>query len=522
MKVAIIGAGTAGVSVLRQLVKYKKFKKLQVDLYDNPDNMGQGEPFQNDSEDLLINVPVDMLSLNKDNVLEFKEWYQSQNDFDYGDVKYLPRFVFGHYMKSYLEKYCNQFDNITPIYENVTHMYIEEQENEIIPKRIVVCTGDDKETCRKYDYVFFTIGTMSYNDPYDLKGTDKYIHSPYPAYNTLEDMDKNDEIAVIGTGLASLDVIRFAMSHHQKKPIILASRSGKLPSVRGDMQDIKLKYITMPNFDALKAEHMGVVPLDEVIALFKKECDRLNIPLQKLLNRRKYDAIRDLNYDLNHPEDVGLLQSLLEVIKENMDWIWNSLSRADQKLFIHKYFRYFKENTNPMPRETAELIIDAIKNNELKIYSGLENVRHYYGKFRLSFKHQEDELKVDAVINATGPKKKLETLDQDDALLIDIANRQIVQPHPMGGIQIVPSTNEVVSPLYGTISNLRAIGQVTNGVNFERNGVNMILQQAVRSVENLYDVYKAKKALEKENKKHKKEKKKEIKKKKHKDKKKKK
>lgn len=95
-------------------------------------------------------------------------------------------------------------------------------------------------------------------------------------------------------------------------------------------------------------------------------------------------------------------------------------------------------------------------------------------------------------------KKHLSQLDDDDALLLDVANRQIVQAHPLGGIQIVPSTNEVISPLYGTLNNMRAIGQMTNGVNFERNGVSMIIQQAVSAVENLYDTYKAKKALEKE------------------------
>ena len=49
MRVAIIGMGTAGVSVLRQLVKHKDFKQLKVDVYDNEFNMGQGVPFQNDS-----------------------------------------------------------------------------------------------------------------------------------------------------------------------------------------------------------------------------------------------------------------------------------------------------------------------------------------------------------------------------------------------------------------------------------------------------------------------------------------
>ena len=33
--VAIIGMGTAGVSVLRQLVKHEEFSKLKVDVYDD-------------------------------------------------------------------------------------------------------------------------------------------------------------------------------------------------------------------------------------------------------------------------------------------------------------------------------------------------------------------------------------------------------------------------------------------------------------------------------------------------------
>ena len=39
--------GTAGVSVLRQLVKHENFSQLKVDVYDDDRNMGQGVPFQN-------------------------------------------------------------------------------------------------------------------------------------------------------------------------------------------------------------------------------------------------------------------------------------------------------------------------------------------------------------------------------------------------------------------------------------------------------------------------------------------
>ena len=83
MRVAIIGMGTAGVSISRQLVKHKDFKQLKVDVYDNEFNMGQGVPFQNDSSQLLINLPTKKMSLNLDDDEEFWKWYQTQSDFTF-------------------------------------------------------------------------------------------------------------------------------------------------------------------------------------------------------------------------------------------------------------------------------------------------------------------------------------------------------------------------------------------------------------------------------------------------------
>ncbi|MBA5685410.1 pyridine nucleotide-disulfide oxidoreductase, partial [Photobacterium damselae subsp. damselae] len=64
---------------------------------------------------------------------------------------------------------------------------------------------------------------------------------------------------------------------------------------------------------------------------------------------------------------------------------------------------------------------------------------------------------------------------------------QIVQAHPMGGIQIIPETNQVISPRFGTLTNMIAIGQMTNGVNKLRNGVKMIVEQVAHTVSQLYD-----------------------------------
>lgn len=486
MRVAIIGMGTAGVSVLRQLVKHENFSQLKVDVYDDDRNMGQGVPFQNDSSELLINMPSKSMSLNLDDDQEFWKWYQNQTEFNFSNPQYLPRFVFGHYMKSYLSYYNDQFDNLTIINDKVQEIFTQSDVDDTDLK-YHVCTCDDEKEWREYDYLFLTFGTFSYHDPYDLKGTKGYIQTPYPTYHTLDNVKDSDRIVIIGTGLASLDAVRYVAAHHLSLPITMTSRSAALPSVRGKMTKIQFTHLTKSRFNGIMKNHFGNVPLEKVVSLFLKECEDYGIDFKKLIYRRTGNHVKDLEYDLNHEEEMGIFQSIIEHLKENLNWIWNSLSVKDQETFNRKYTKIIQLNSNPMPPRTARLLIKLIQNNELVIKKGLEDIVHKNNQFMLKYNDTTQNYELfDIVINATGSKTHLSQLDEDDQLILNLENRQIVQRHPMGGIQIIPETNQVISPRYGTLKNVIAIGQMTNGVNKLRNGVKMIVNQVVDTVSQLY------------------------------------
>lgn len=486
MRVAIIGMGTAGVSVLRQLVKHENFSQLKVDVYDDVRNMGQGVPFQNDSSELLINMPSKSMSLNLDDDQEFWKWYQNQTEFNFSNPQYLPRFVFGHYMKSYLSYYNDQFDNLTIINDKVQEIFTQSDVDDTDLK-YHVCTCDDEKEWREYDYLFLTFGTFSYHDPYDLKGTKGYIQTPYPTYHTLDNVKDSDRIVIIGTGLASLDAVRCVAAHHPSLPITMTSRSAALPSVRGKMTKIQFTHLTKSRFNGIMKNHFGNVPLEKVVSLFLKECEDYGIDFKKLIYRRTGNHVKDLEYDLNHEEEMGIFQSIIEHLKENLNWIWNSLSVKDQETFNRKYTKIIQLNSNPMPPRTARLLIKLIQNNELVIKKGLEDIVHKNNQFMLKYNDTTQNYELfDIVINATGSKTHLSQLDEDDQLILNLENRQIVQRHPMGGIQIIPETNQVISPRYGTLKNVIAIGQMTNGVNKLRNGVKMIVNQVVDTVSQLY------------------------------------
>lgn len=57
-----------------------------------------------------------------------------------------------------------------------------------------------------------------------------------------------------------------------------------------------------------------------------------------------------------------------------------------------------------MPQSSAKQLIEWIESGDVVVKEGLENVRKYYGKFRLKYKNSENEDSYHYVINATGLK----------------------------------------------------------------------------------------------------------------------
>lgn len=72
-------------------------------------------------------------------------------------------------MKSYLSNYETLYDNLTVIKQPVQEVFINSNIDETTLK-YYVCTSKDMKHCQVYDYIFLTIGTLSYHDPYHLKG----------------------------------------------------------------------------------------------------------------------------------------------------------------------------------------------------------------------------------------------------------------------------------------------------------------------------------------------------------------
>lgn len=98
MKIAIVGMGVAGISVLREWTKEKeKNPSLELTCFGDEDTFGTGFPYQKDNENLLMNVPAEFTSIIPEEKDDFVHWLEEKGE-ENPRFKYYPRQKFGTYL----------------------------------------------------------------------------------------------------------------------------------------------------------------------------------------------------------------------------------------------------------------------------------------------------------------------------------------------------------------------------------------------------------------------------------------
>ncbi|QIH78869.1 FAD-dependent oxidoreductase [Macrococcoides canis] len=472
MRIAIIGAGVGGVSVLKYLQKEKKLK-AEITVFDDKKYMGNGRAFQYDDPELLMNYPGNLISMKPNKQHDFIDWIQ-KSDVDKevhldeaenaSGNRYYSRQLFGKYMKEHFEKFANK-KNVSIITDHARNV-------EFIGQEYIVSTQDEKYY---FDAVFLSPGQFGPMDPYQLEGTPGYYKWPYPLHNI--EIEPNKDYAVIGTGLSSVDIVRYFIAHSTNK-LALISRDGKVQSVRGKMQEVKFKSITHKKLEKIKGAHQGYIPLEELVDRFKKEFDRLGIDLEKLRINRS-NPVRALSFDLSHPEEVGLMQSVVLEIVHIASYIWPFMTREDKAVYRRQYAPMLADYANPMPEGTAEELLEALSSGHVEIYSGITDIKYKYNKFRIYTK--DKELRVHYVFNATGPAKAYKGATEPNPLIENLVNQELLIEHPDGGFYVTPIDNQVIGK-HGVMPTFFMLGQKTSGVNYLDNGIMELIDEARRTV----------------------------------------
>lgn len=468
-KIAVVGAGVTGISVLKEMAKIYDSEKLEIFLFNEPQTFGTGIPYQVDSELLLINQTADTMSLEEDDRYDFVKWVQTHKDSSANNKDFIPRKWYGEYLQSKLAK-AMAILKPTVIKENVKTI-------RVLPNYTYQV---ETATMRGiFDKVHLCTGQLPYQDPYHLSGHPHFIYHPYPVEEKLTDFPANSSIGVIGTGLTAIDLMRYLRSQNKNFDLSFFARNAHFSLYRGLELDAELKYLTLQNLEKEKKKHDGFVSFSKMVEWFYSECEDKGINFNDLNYRFGKGSKEQLNEQLHTETDLGILQGIIHKMDFYLADFLQALTETDRALFYNNYEPLFKHFRTPMPKDSLEKLMEAWNTGEIKVWENMEEVEPLQEGFKVIL--ADGMVEVDYLVNATGQNQNLNNAPITSDLLGQLINERILQPEAFGGVQVLWPTAEAVSQRYGVLKNFYVHGQLVIGLQYGNNA-HLLMKQARKVV----------------------------------------
>lgn len=476
VRIAIVGTGAAGISVLRELVnQVEDIKEHSLTVYSDERLFGTGLPYQKDDEVLLLNQFAETMSLIPDEPLHFAHWIKKQYGIKETSRKFFPRVWYGEYLQYMLNKWREQSGaNVNK--QNVLSVTVTEE------NKYLISTEEDTE---EFDMVHLALGHLAYQDPYQLKGTKGYVHVPYPTEKVLQGIEKNKHVGILGTGLTSIDLMLYVKKQFPEVNISFFSPEGTFAAVRGEERKVELIHFTETAIQIAKAKNGGCIPLETIKNWFIQECHERGIHLETIWEDYGLGTVEGLQFDLDHLQEIGAFQSIIHSMTDLYAELWNGLTNGDRVRFVEKYAKRFTDFRSPLPEPTAQKIVEYVKDGSVSIYGGIRSIEKANEKFTVGLEENQN-ITVDVVLNGTGQQKNLsEKIEMQQPLIQQLINERIIVAYSFGGVQVTYPEMSVLSDRYGQLDTLKLYGQLTSGVDYMNNTIELISKSAIRGVRDI-------------------------------------
>lgn len=477
LKIAIIGGGAAGVTLSHYLVDNARLnncnRQLQIDLFE-PNQLGAGVAYQEDLDNLILNVHSQAMTIQNSPLKNFYDWYQAQN-FSLEHHQYPPRYLFGKYLREVFvasQKIAKQNGmSLSHIRETIVDI----NKN----KNYLVTTDRDRKI--EYDFVILCVGNNSVADLYHLKNKAGYIHNPYPMKESLKEIPQHESIAILGSSLTAIDVATSLLKHHHKGSIHFYSRSGSFPSVRGKPVSHQMKFITQSSLNQLK-KRKEKITIKDVIKMLRLELANINEDWRQIFTSFAVDSFPEfLEKEIHLAQSTRPWQAVLMATNEVVENYWHALAEKDKKLFLSKYNSFWMAKRAPIPILNARKIYQGVKQGIIQLKKGIHHIAPNHDGFLISSKQEQSQYQW--IVNATGATHDIQL--SGSALLNNLSQKGYIKKHSLGGIDVDFHTAAVINKENKVDMNFRAIGHITFGAYYYTSSFIMIDRKAQQVADDL-------------------------------------
>ncbi|OJF95330.1 FAD/NAD(P)-binding protein [Alkalibacterium sp. 20] len=480
MKIGIIGLGVAGISILREIEKQTQKDMrgdLHITVYAEKESFGTGFPYQPDDEALLINQYTETMSIDPDDSNDFLEWVRENKNLKQLYNTHLPRNLFGEYLLDKSRELIEKL-NVTVICVKV--LSVKRQEN----NQYEIKTKNSTETT---DCIHLSVGHLAYQDPYNLKGEEKYIYNPYPANKKLSLQKGPIAVGIVGTGLTALDTFLYIRKYYPEAKLSFLSLDGRFSSVRGHEPKKGTHAVCQERVRQLVEENQQLT-LDQIKEWVEKETADRDIDLTWIWKTLGEGTLTGLQRDLNHLEELGKFQMLIHQMRDFYSLLWNAMPDNEKDRFLNDFGLKWSNFKAPIPQRTAALLLKSISDGEVELLSGIKSIKKENGDFKVQINGQKTRA-YDFIINATGQQMDLtKQLYLQQPLIKELIESGVLTPYRYGGVLIDYPSMTAISQKGERVNGLYVYGQLSSGIQYGNNNVELISKSAQYSVQDMLKI----------------------------------
>lgn len=490
MKIAVVGGGLSGASVVKTILDHEKFADTdQIDIFEPREHLGVGLPYDEDDEAVMLNVAPDILSFDQGNPNDFVEWLHKNYEEPYNFEDLISRPKYGRYLK---ERFAPYFKH-----EQVVHLPLEVEDLRVLDAASGAL-ADDKHTEhfiyqlktregwheKIYDAVFFAVGHPPYADYYDLVGKENYFHNPYPMKEVLGNFSGDEKIGVIGSGATGIDLMRFFMLNYElEEPLTYYVPSGELfnfPNIPLINEDYQFSF-SMDWIEQAKDTTTGKIPLAKIIDTYISDIKTGGVDFETVYERYQAKDLKAMRSALEaNDQELALIQTLSGRMVPYLPYLFNTLSGDEKQFYLdnyHEKFMFFKAR---VPNKTFKWLFELLDAGKIRVVEGItEVISNKDGRFTV----KADEIEqVDYLINATGFDTKLANVAQHSTLIKNLFHQEFILSHSDGKFILISWPQaQILNQRFGLMKNAFFFGILIGGTQFENNDAQLTIRQASQS-----------------------------------------
>lgn len=497
---AIIGGGSVATSFLAQLAQAIDLGKnspiTHVKIFDPTPKPGAGNAYQDDCISNLLNTRVVGMSALQSDPAHFYNWALN-NEKRCSDLfrsvkitadAFVPRTIFGLYLNDVYQNAVSALQHRGVVIEHIKSMATSLREH---CGRYEITTQTQQKMFS--NLVVLSAGNLESIQFDHLRPSDKYFATPYPCKALGAAIPSDSCVGILGSSLSAIDAAISLVEAGHKGKILMISRNGRLPSVRGEHNlNRKPKLLSRENVDALAKRQGGQIRLVEIAQLLKTEiethCD-MQIDWADVL-RQHEGPQRYIDNEIQEAS-IGdrVWQAVVYGLNDAIDLIWHYLPDGDRKVFDREFKSRWLSYRVSFPIENAKKLQTLLHTNQLSVYGGFNeaNFDDSLGMFAINVSQGTPgfsaSLHTNYLINATG-YTSIVSQSRSPLFRNLIANGQATV-HPFGGINAEFETSRVVSKSGHVHEDLYALGSMVSGTYFWTNAMNVNCRLAKGIVEQI-------------------------------------